>query len=243
MHDYINGIGKLQTHFKSQKSVKESKIIIDTAFSNRICIDTHHRFHNIFFYEICPLLKVAEHVCGTHLHHIGENDRIDGTIILKNGRKQFVEITSAVDGRQDALRMELLHERGDAPAIQDIEAEGRQGDRKFGKNQLVAVSNSELDGKRSDLIEAAIRRKLNKSNINKKYDGAWLVVVFDDWIPPPPSVPERGRRFDKICVNAIDKIGDDFSPFLRVFIVGVTRTYIFDRASCRTERTVHPQNP
>ena len=65
----------------------------------------------------------------------GANSRFDGLILFDKGRKQRVELTAAIDGHDEAVRMELLAKRGDAPAFQKIEASGSKRNRTFGPNE------------------------------------------------------------------------------------------------------------
>jgi hypothetical protein len=91
-------------------TIEEAREVVNHLYEY-YCIDTQDRFPNLFFHEICPLLLIAEHVANelTRIVFTVENARFDGAIILGDERRtQKVEMTAAIDGHQDALRMELL---------------------------------------------------------------------------------------------------------------------------------------
>jgi hypothetical protein len=210
-------------------TIAEAKAIVSHVYDN--CrIDTEDRFHNTFFHEICPLLLIAEHMGGeaARIVFVGSNLRFDGLLLFNEGREQKVELTAAIDGYHDALRMELLAKRGHAPAFQKIQASGTKGNRIFGPN--------ETDGGRSDgydqgtllpLLENALALKIGKAPGNEFYSDAWLGVVFDDWVCPLGSTTKK-KRFDPLCRRLLGNGPDRYAPFSRVFIIGISRQYLFD---------------
>jgi hypothetical protein len=210
-------------------TIAEAKGIVDYIYY-RCCIDTQDRFHNIFFHEICPLLLIAEHVGGeaTRIVFLGANARFDGLLLLERGSKQKVELTAAIDGHHDALRMELLARRGYAPAFQKIQASGSKRNRTFGPNETDAGRADEYDhGTLLPLLRNAIALKITKGETNQSYSGAWLGVVFDDWVCPLGKT-EKKKRFDPLCRLLLGDSADRYAPFSRIFVVGISRQYLFD---------------
>jgi hypothetical protein len=134
-------------------------------------IDTRDVFHNTFFYEICPLFLIAEHVANrrTKIVFTGKNRRYDGEIIFGDQqRRQKVELTAAIDGHQEDLRMELLAKNGCAPAFQHIEASGGKKKRIFhdDKNVCGAIDlrKYEQETLRPLLERALMEKKLRRRN-------------------------------------------------------------------------------
>lgn len=212
-------------------TITEARRVVNPIYGdNDNPIDTQDRFHNPFFHEICPLLSIAEHVGdeATRIVFTGPASRFDGLIILGDGReRQKVEMTTAIDGRNDALQMELLKKRGHAPGFRKIEATGTKKNRKFGKNESEMI-NSEGYNQETllPLLENALLRKKEKAKQSPSYTGAWLGIVFDDWIEP--SIEKKPGRFDPICRQALADGTERYDPFSRVFFVGISRQYLFD---------------
>jgi hypothetical protein len=215
-------------------SIAAAKEIINEIIrcSREEPIDTRDRFHNIFFHEICPLLVIAEHVGNSEsrIAFMGASAKFDGLIII--GREQLrqkVELTAAIDGRNDALVMELLRIRGHAPLFQRIQIEGTKTARTFGENEPEVQLVGEYE--REELLPLLRRRisaKVKKSETNKHYVDAWLGVVFDDYVMP---VGERKKEhFDPICREAVGVTPGSCAPFTRIFCVGISREYLFDSA-------------
>ncbi|MBT3396429.1 MAG: hypothetical protein HN423_04535 [Alphaproteobacteria bacterium] len=132
----------------------------------------------------------------------------------------------AIDGRNDALQMELMKKRGDAPGFQKIQSSGTKKNRKFGANESRMVSSDNHDRTTFSLLEDALNLKLWKANTNENYRGAWLGIIFDDWFCP--SVDRKKKRFDPICDRVLEGVAGGDGPFSRVFFIGVSRQYIFD---------------
>lgn len=122
--------------------------------------------------------------------------------------------------------MELLDKQGHSPAFQKIEASGTKRNRIFGKNNTEAIRQDTYDAVLLDLFGKSIKRKMEKSKTNLFYHGAWLCIVFDDWICPVDD--KKARRFDPLCEAALSFKRDSGAPFTRVFFVGVSRKYLFD---------------
>jgi hypothetical protein len=106
----------------SEFTIAEAKENVNHVLSDhKKTIDTQDRFHNTFFHEICPLLLIAEHIMDevTRIVFMGDNSRFDGLLLLGEARsKQKIEMTAAIDGRNDALQMELQKERKHVPLFQ-----------------------------------------------------------------------------------------------------------------------------
>ena len=66
-------------------------------------------------------------------------------------------------------------------------------------------------------------QKVKQANKNPYYDGAWLGIVFDDWII---SLGEKKKRLDPVCERVLGLA--QHCPFLRVFFVGFSGKYLFD---------------
>jgi hypothetical protein len=169
-----------------------------------------------------------------------EDARFDGAIILGEERRtQKVEMTAAIDGRQDALRMELLAARGSAPAFQEIRFSGTKKNRTFDENKNLdeAIFSGKYDQETLlPLLEKAVNLKIEKAKTNVSYHGAWLGVVFDDWIMPLNN--KKKERFDPVCEQVLAGKFGQYHPFSRLFFVGISRKYIFDSWNRRTYKTV-----
>jgi hypothetical protein len=73
------------------------------------------------------------------------------------------------------------------------------------------------------LLEGRLRRKVEQTKNNPHYDGAWLGIVFDDWII---SIGEKKNRLDQVCEHVLERV--PHWPFSRVFLVGFSGKYLFD---------------
>ena len=212
-------------------TIEEAREIVNDLYEH-YCIDTRDRFHNRFFHEICPLLLIAEHVANsmTRVVFTVDDVRFDGKIILGDERRiQKVEMTAAVDGHQDALRMEFLAARGHAPAFQKIQASGAKKNRTFDddEKQSEATVSPKYDQETLlPLLKTAINIKAKKAKTNANYNGAWLGIVFNDWIMPLNH--NKKRRFNPICEQALAGEAEQYHPFSRVFFAGISRKYLFD---------------
>lgn len=212
-------------------AVAEAKELIDDIFDNHM-IDTEDRFHSWFFYEICPLVTIADSIKNEvlELAFTGTEEDFDGILYLRRGGQiQMIEVSAAIDGHNDALMMELLKSRGRAPALQKIEASGTKRNRVFGENRLEAISVDESNAETMRLLQESLERKLAKSITNQDYTGAWLALVFDDFIVHEPE--RKMQRFDPLSKRLMDQGRDSISPFSRLFCVGSSRNYIFDSDS------------
>jgi hypothetical protein len=204
----------------------EFRRLVDFLYSNAR-IEATDRFHGTFFYEICPLLTLAERFpSASAIQFSGSTSRCDGVLFFEEkDTPQNVELTLAVDGYAEALRMELLKRRGHAPGIQKIEACGNKGNRTFGENVTKAIDSKTHDHTiLLPLIKTAIERKVRKSQTNQEYSKAWLAVCFDDWSAPNPSW--KKERFDPLFASVVKSVS--LLPFSRLFGIGTSRQYVFD---------------
>ena len=190
-------------------------------------IETRDDFHNTFFYEILPLFLIAEHVANGMAKIVfkGKDHPYDGEIIFGDPQqRQKVELTAAIDGHQEALLTELLARNGCAPAFQRIEASGKKKNRIFhdDKNVCEAIGWREYEQKTlRPLLEERLKQKIRKAKKNPHYGGAWLGIVFDDWII---SLGEKKKRLDPVCERVLDCA--QLCPFSRVFFVGFSGKYL-----------------
>lgn len=197
------------------------------ARSNR----TGTRFHKRFFYEFVPLVAIAQHIAepGITIIFNGASHDLDGRIVFADGRDdQRVELTAAIDGQNEAVRMELLAERGHAPAVGPIEYTGTKArcDRKFGPNVTIWRDASETARDRFSLVAKALDAKRAKASTRLNYRAAWLGIVLDNYPPTRFKKP----RYDPLCTELLSNPAS-YAPFDRVFIVSNVGDYIFDSAS------------
>ncbi len=198
-------------------------------------IDLHDRFHNLFFYEVSPLVSIARYVSAdiSGLEFTGERSRFDGLIRFNNEKEsQKIELTAAIDGRNDALQMELLERQGHAPAFRKIQATGNKRNREFPAEANQSVARRAIDYDRFTLLpllQSALEKKIQKARANHDYCDAWLGIVFDDYCCP--DVEAKPMRFDPLGRHILRNGSRAHAPFSRVFLVGVSRKYLFDSKS------------
>jgi hypothetical protein len=222
---------KKSLYEKKEFSIHEAKNIVEKVFEKKLVIDPNDRFHNYFFHEIRPLVIIAEHVGDeeTHITFTGNNDDIDGNIRFGDtGEIQAVELTAAIDGHQESLRMEHLEKYGRAPSLGDIPYSGNKNNRVIKEFQPKLVRSQDYDHNTLvPLVKTAIQKKIKKSKTNKKYHKSWLGVVFDDYMHPA----DKNDRLDPIFKNILENNPSLFETFYRIFIIGINREYIFDSYS------------
>lgn len=211
-------------------AIVEAREIVDDI-RDRVCIDWRDPFHKVFFYEICPLLVIAQSLGpeATHIVFMGPNVHFDGLIFLAGAREgQKVEMTAAIDGYNNALLMELLEERGRAPPFQLIQATGTKRNRTFGSNDTQPIRSLDYHNTNTllPLLRNALASKQDKAKQNEHYTGAWLGIVFEDRVLPLHE--KKNERFDPICKQALGEGPEHHAPFSRIFFVGVSRRYLFD---------------
>jgi hypothetical protein len=187
-------------------------------------IDIRDPFHKTFFEEIFPLFLIAEYVANkmTKVAFKGKDHPYDGEIIFGDQQPQKVELTAAIDGHQEDLRMELLEERKRAPAFQKIQYNGTRKRRAFSDNELEAICPKQYAWTTLRcLLEKALRAKIERAPRNQHYNGAWLGIVFDDWL-----LTGEKEHFNPVCESVLNCAGH--CPFVRMFFVGFSGKYLFD---------------
>jgi len=186
---------------------------------------TGERFHNSFFHEFAPLVSLALYVGNdeTRIAYTGTTIGVDGHLLLGPARcRRKVEFTAAVDGANEALRMELAAKRGAAPATGKIEASGSKHKRLFGANCTLGGRADRHDPELLELMKKCIASKQEKAGSRPDYKDAWLGVVLEDY---PPGHLQKKKRFDPLCILAL---AQPFEPFSRVFFIAVGGDYLFD---------------
>jgi hypothetical protein len=96
--------------------------------------------------------------------------------------EQKIEITSAVDGYENHLRMKYLVEHGQVNVWGTLSASGtkKRGHKIHVENEMIA--HTDIQEHTFDLILSAVKRKSMNQNTPQKYgQGHVLVVAFDDW--------------------------------------------------------------
>ncbi len=221
---------KLNGYKFSLNAIKE---IIDTILAHGSAdayIDLKDRLHNRFFHEIHPIVGIVDSLecANCQIELTGTHQRYDGLIILgEEDRQQRVEITTAIDSHNDALMMELVEKEGHAPAFVKIVVNGNKNKREFGQNQLSSFKKKEYFCETLfPLLENALKRKLNKAKENLDYVDGWLGIVFDDWLVPQEDA--KITDFDPLCSQLLRDGVNSYTPFTRVFVVGISGKYLFD---------------
>lgn len=212
-------------------TVLEAIAFINQIDELRVEIDTQCRFHGSYFYEIVPLITIANSLKNqiSSIQFVADSERFDGVFWMVNGNAQKIEMTAAIDGQNDALQMELLAIRGHAPAYQQINSSGPKRHRVFGKNKLMAYSGQEyVKDILYPMILERITKKCIKAEANDDYKKAWLGVVFDDYFAPRED--RKPRYLNEMCKNALLSQKKQECPFTRIFFVGVSGKYVFDSA-------------
>lgn len=122
-----------------------------------------------------------------------------------------LQITNAIDGQDDRLRMEMLTAEGSAPGLGPIRRNKATG-------AIEAVSSAEersnIVTRQCDLVRSAIRKKVVKSYpLN-----TWLIVGFDDAIGfRSPWEPQWDCYLPVLRAAVIEMEG---SGFRRAYLVG-----------------------
>ena len=136
-----------------------------------------------FYEEVRPLAIYAEAMYEDFddvmvIPNLG-NENYDGTVILPDGKKIFVEITSAKDGYSDSLRMEMLQKDGRVNAIGPVTVSGkrRSVERKINVSDD-AVDHNHLVGEHLALVAIRMCAKANP----KYGPDHVLLVAVDDYI-------------------------------------------------------------
>ena len=134
--------------------------------------------------EFAPLCIYAQEYHGNSnnlMKYRYETDQsFDGEIL--NDKKEVLEqleITCAVDGYNERLRMERLNKEGIANAFGEVKYTGRKENRVFLEEGIKLVSKNQLENHYKELVEAAYRSKKNKTG---KYNGMILLIAIEDFL-------------------------------------------------------------
>jgi len=142
-----------------------------------------------FHEEIYPLSLFVTHLyagrsdiqCIPNLDNRDFDARIlDGSISPPSELK--VEITSAVDGYDQHLRMKYFVSHGQVNVLGTLSASGTKtrGHEIHVEDEMIA--HTDLLERTFSIIRSAVKRKSKKSNQPQKYgQGHILIVAFDDW--------------------------------------------------------------
>ncbi|MGB3087342.1 MAG: hypothetical protein WBC53_06390 [Phycisphaerae bacterium] len=150
----------------------------------------HQGLFKKFYEEIFPLYRFVNHCysgrsdirCIPNLDDRDFDARIlDDSISPPFERK--VEITSAIKGHEQHLRMKYFLSQGQVSVWGTLSASGTE---KRGHEIHVAndgfIAHGDLLKRTFSLIRSAVKRKSRKPNQPRKYgQGHILIVAFDDW--------------------------------------------------------------
>lgn len=148
------------------------------------------------------------------------NDNFDGKIDFDNAATPtiYVEITYAIDGYDESLRLELLTEKGSVNALGKISTTGTKASgRRISEVENEAVRHEDT---LNNALEILKKRIFGKSG--KVYGSSHvLVVVVDDYLPFRTE-DDRAvlERFSK------DIIEGTTLDFKAVFLLGSTGNYL-----------------
>jgi len=219
-----NFINDLKTELQDPKhsfTLADARRKVDKLWDCYIEYGT--RFHNTFFYEIVPSLVIAERLKTTvkTIHFAGKCEKYDAELELITPLSPVkLEMTTAIDGYNDSLQMELLAKTGSAPAFQKIEAIGTKKNREFGQNITnMQQIKSRVWENNYDSMVRVIQNKSRKARKSNSYYGAYLGIVFDDFIVP---VDRQERYFGPLCKEVLNLCRPELEPFEQVFFVGVS---------------------
>ena len=175
-----------------------------------------------------PLVAIARFVgqkVASRISFTAIDEGVDGRFVSDSGDERRVEMTAAINGMDEVLRMEMLEHRGEAPAFGAIRASGRKHKRVFDRNQSYGGRVDKHDyGYILPLLRQRLRAKVAGAAKREAYRGAWLGIVFDD---NAALQSKRQSRFDPLCEQLFTR-GNGIAAFDRAFCVGITGTYIFD---------------
>lgn len=197
-------------------------------------IDTEERFHNRFFHEFWPLVTISEAIGmpSTRIVFTASGPGVDATLMLGGGAPpRMVELTAAIDGQQEALRMEHLKKYGHAPVTGRINATGTRNrkDRHIEYAEADWQSADQYNNELFQLMKCALLAKQQKARKRPHYQDAWLGIA----IPNYPPTEYKKARLDPLCAGFLHDPGS-FAPFSRVFIVSTIGDYVFDSARAKS---------
>ncbi len=141
----------------------------------------------------------------------------------------YIEATTAIDGHDDSIRMELLLEHGHVAMTGPLKWAGTRKSGRTAAASLVAKDRTEITQNTFNLIQAAVGKK-----ISMPYQApCWLVVAFDDYV---------GGFRDPYGMNALAEwIDDSFSQslgnFSRLYVVGQSGEGLVEKCVGRSNRS------
>lgn len=180
--------------------------------------------HNIYFYEMWPLVRVLEFLNPTSNDsgklRFSDGKRSDDGIVLLNSIKQEIQFVLAIDGQQENIRMEHKKKYSRAPAVQNMKWSGKKWERVLLEQNTVAFERTEIMEKLKSLIQDAVQRK-----IKPQYSGMWLGVVFEDYIVPFSE--KTVQSYTGVCDCVMRTYRDQlWGIYEKVFFVGTSGKYI-----------------
>lgn len=239
-------MGSKKHSFIDQK-IKElyhsEPMAISEAMNRVRCIMRKHRnykdelidtYYKHLFHEIIPIISVMKHLGydAEKIEFTGRNSQaqIDGILHLPDGRQQNIEVRTAINPEDESKSRRhylqygyepIPNQRAKTRPLEDLSCE-------LEKNPSLISAKGHDDEFLFPTIQKSLCDKVQKSDKNKSYHGAWLILVIDDHIPPPSiDAATRLRRFDPLCQRLLAS-EDQWRPFSRVFVVGISGTYLFD---------------
>ncbi len=141
-------------------------------------------------------------------YYYDTNQSFDGEILnAKAELLERVEITCAIDGHNESVRMERLNKEGMANVFGTVSYTGKKGNREFDEEEIQTVSSTQLETHYIELIDSAYLKKKNKVG---KYDGMILLIAIEDFLV-------KGHNMDKI-VSRLSLSKDRFSSIYLINI-------------------------
>lgn len=133
---------------------------------------------------------------------------------------QLVEITFAIDGQAEQLRMEHLQKYKWSPGAAYVKASGPKHNRVIPEAETVADTAMSHAGAALGLIESAM---IGKSS--KRYpEGHWILVAYEDHL----ARSDEAMQFVK--ASFLDLVREHFPNQSRLFLVGTSGRVFVDSA-------------
>ncbi len=177
----------------------------------------------ILFEESYPLSKLCEFYFDDNirLKQIVGNQQYD--VIVENHKKiDYIEITQAINGESDKLRMRKLNEDGHVSASDSVYKKQITG-----KSPNIKVTYEVPDDMKlvkekllTELIETVVKKKLKKNYPSKTL----LLVVFDNAISSSLGIDMND--LNQFMEEAISPLIKD--KFTSVVLVGLTGSYYYE---------------
>jgi hypothetical protein len=180
-------------------------------------------FHKWIFYEFCPIIRICSQLEAYNpiIRFPERSQSYDGELIIE-GLSKKLECVRAVDGHNEALTIELLKQKGNAPAFQKIKAIGTKNKRIFEGNEIEAIESSEHCLR----FEQEIYEAFSLKNDQPKYKDCWLIISADNWFFPSAR-PDLHQLQMITCEHFWARPERNPSIFERVYVTGLCRNYDF----------------